>query len=149
MTSCGLNVNACKSFTIAIVNIPGKKKSVVDSNTKFKCEGREKPVMGRDEFKYLRILLTLERTKSVSLDIEFKTSLEKLPRAPLKPKQRLFAIRVMMLPNIYHLFTLYGTALGRLKKIDNMSAVRKWTVCCIMHQMRTFIPVRKREASQF
>ena len=53
---------------------------------------------------------------------------DRLSKVPHKPQQRLFALRVVILPGLYHLLTLGGSTLGRLKKIDVIvrDACRKW-----------------------
>lgn len=59
---------------------------------------------------------------------QLQSALQTLSKAPLKPQQRLFALRVMVLPGLYHLLTLGNTTLSCLKKIDTMVRVtiRKW-----------------------
>lgn len=81
-----------------------------------------------DEWKYLGIPFTPEGRSKSSETEQIKTSLEKLTKAPLKPQRRLFALRVMVLPGLYHLLSLGNTSLSRLNKIDAMvrMAVRKW-----------------------
>lgn len=51
-----------------------------------------------------------------------------MDKAPLKPQQKFFALRIMVLPGSYHLLTLRNTSLSRLKKIDNVvrASVKKW-----------------------
>lgn len=58
---------------------------------------------------------------------KLKEALDKLTKAPLKPQQLLFGLRIVVLPSLYHLLTLGNTMLSRLKKIDGMTcaAVRK------------------------
>ena len=61
-------------------------------------------------------------------DEHLKVALDKLSKAPLKPQQRLFALRVVVLPSLYHLIVMDNTTLSRLKKVDSLvhSAVKKW-----------------------
>ncbi|KAK2577953.1 hypothetical protein KPH14_000752 [Odynerus spinipes] len=129
LAKCGLNINATKSFTIAIRNVPHVKKTVVDCGTTFTCSGQKLPALRRpDEWKYLGVPFTPEGC-SQGIEIEqLNTELSKLSRAPLKPQQRLFALRVMVLPSLYHLLTLGNTTLSRLKKIDRLvrRAVKGW-----------------------
>lgn len=129
LADCGLAVNSAKSFTISIRNIPKKKKSVIDGNTKFIVKDKEIPALKReDEFRYLGIPYTPEGCLITKPDEKYKKILYNLTRAPLKPQQRLFALRVIVLPGLYHLLTLGGTTISGLNKIDALTRkeVRKW-----------------------
>lgn len=57
-----------------------------------------------------------------------KISINKITKAPLKPQQRMFALRTMILPSIYHQLTLDETPIGVLNKIDASirASIRKW-----------------------
>lgn len=134
LSSCGLQINAAKSFTVAIRNVPHMKRSVVDGKTKFTCLARQLPALQReDEWKYLGVPFSPEGRTIVQPEKLLETALTKLTKAPLKPQQRLFGLRVMALPSLYHLLTLGYTTLSRLKKFDTMTrrAVRKWL--CLPH----------------
>ena len=129
LAKCGLAINTGKSFTVAIRSVPHMKKSVVDGRTRFMCAGQELPALKReDEWKYLGVPFTPEgRSRGQETEL-LKTALQKLTSAPLKPQQRMFAVRVMVLPGLYHLLTLGNTTLSRLKRVDTMvrAAVRRW-----------------------
>lgn len=129
LLKCGLSINRGKSFTLCMKNIPNLKKSVIDARQKFVCNGAQLPSLTReDEFKYLGIPFTPEGRTTIRPDIKLKGAINLLTKAPLKPQQRLFALRVVVLPGLYHLLTLGSSTLGRLKKIDVIvrSACRKW-----------------------
>lgn len=129
LQKCGLNINVGKSFTVSIRTISKMKKSAVDGNQRFKCGGRELPALKReDQFTYLGIPFTPDGKLTVRADVRLGKALEKLSRAPLKPQQRLFALRAVVLPGIYHLLTLGDTTLGKLRKVDTMTrtAAKKW-----------------------
>lgn len=129
LSQCGLVVNTNKSFTTAIRNVPHVKKSVVDPNVKFECMGRVIPAMRRqDEWKYLGIPFTPEGRTTTVPEAQLREAIVKLTKAPLKPQQRLFALRVVVLPSLYHALTLGSTDLSRLNKVDTLvrGAVRKW-----------------------
>lgn len=165
LAQCGLTINANKSFTVALRNVPHKKKSVVDSKTTFSCQGRTLPAMKReDEWKYLGVPFTPEGRTIVHPEAQLQVNIDKLTKAPLKPQQRLFALRVMVLPSLYHLLTLGNTNLSRLKKVDTLvrGAIRKWlglpqdVVNAFFHakakdgglsipSMRWLMPLRRRE----
>ncbi|CAK9796554.1 Retrovirus-related Pol polyprotein from type-2 retrotransposable element R2DM [Anthophora plagiata] len=128
LAQCGLAINSQKSFTVAMRNVPHKKKSVIDGKTTFSCQGGSLPAMRReDEWKYLGVPFTPEGRTTVSPEKELQLNIEKLTKAPLKPQQRLFALRVIVLPALYHMLTLGSTNLSRLKKIDTLvrGAIRK------------------------
>lgn len=136
LAKCGLYINATKSFTVALKNVPHMKRSVVDRKQKFTCLGRQLPSLSReDEWKYLGVPFTPEGKSTANPEQQLQEALDKLTRAPLKPQQRLFALRVIVLPGLYHLLTLGGTTLSRLKKVDAMTrtAVRKWL--CLPHDV--------------
>ncbi|CAL7932985.1 unnamed protein product, partial [Xylocopa violacea] len=168
LAQCGLRINAAKSFTVAIKNIPHVKKTIVDGKQKFRCAGQELPSLKReDEWKYLGVPFTPEGRSLGQEIVQLRSALAKLTKAPLKPQQRLFALRVMVLPSLYHLLTLGNTTLSKLKKIDSMvrGAVRKWlglshdVVNAYIHanakdgglsipSMRWLMPLRRRERLQ-
>ncbi|CAL7932961.1 unnamed protein product [Xylocopa violacea] len=107
LAQCGLFINASKSFTVALRNVPHVKKSVVDGKTQFKCRGHKLPSLRReDEWKYLGVPFTPEGRSMTQPEVKLKEAIDKLTRAPLKPQQRLFALRIIVLPGLYHLLTL-------------------------------------------
>lgn len=129
LAQCGLTINTQKSFTVAVRNVPHLKKTVIDGRTKFNCRGFTLPALRReDEWKYLGVPFTPEGRTVAQPEVELLQTVNKLTKAALKPQQRLFALRVMVLPGLYHLLTLGNTNLSRLKKIDKVvrGAVRKW-----------------------
>lgn len=126
---CGLMINVNKSFTVAVRNVPHVKKTVVDSAIRFQCLGRAMPALRRqDEWRYLGVPFTPEGRTIAKPEEQISVALDKLTKAPLKPQQRMFALRVMVLPSLYHILTLGATNLSRLKKIDTLvrRAVRRW-----------------------
>lgn len=129
LAKCGLLINATKSFTVALRTVPHMKKSVVDGKAQFLCLGQKLPALKREsEWKYLGVPFTPEGRTLTKPEEQLQGALDKLTKAPLKPQQRLFALRVMVLPGLYHLLTLGSTTLSRLKKIDALTraAARKW-----------------------
>ncbi|CAL7932866.1 unnamed protein product [Xylocopa violacea] len=129
LAQCGLVINTGKSFTVAIRNVPHIKKSVVDSKVRFQCAGALLPAMRReDEWKYLGVPFTPEGRVTCNPEQQLQEAIAILSKAALKPQQRLFALRVMVLPSLYHVLTLGSTNLSRLKRVDNLvrGAARKW-----------------------
>lgn len=136
LTDCGLRINSTKSFTVAIRNVPHVKKSVIDGKAQFLCLGNKLPALRReDEWRYLGVPFTPEGQALVKPEKELTQAIEQLSKAPLKPQQRMFALRVMVLPGLYHQLTLGNITLSRLKKVDNITraAVRRW--CRIPHDV--------------
>lgn len=129
LQKCGLRVNVLKCSTVAIRNVPKEKKSVVDAGTQFTCNGFPIPALRRtDEWKYLGVPFTAEgRLLSNPLG-KLRNDLDKLSAAPLKPQQRLFALRTAVLPGLYHLLVLGLTNISLLNKLDILvrTALRKW-----------------------
>lgn len=129
LQQCGLSVNASKCFTVALRNVPKEKKSVVDAKRVFRCLGRPIPALKRaDEWKYLGVPFTPEgRLMGRPLD-KLKEDLSVVAAAPLKPQQRLYALRTVILPSLYHQLVLGRTNVSLLNKLDTVmrSSVRKW-----------------------
>ena len=64
-------------------------------------------------------------------DLALKTKLvpllDRLTKAPLKPQQRLFALKVFLLPKIYHHMVLERVTIRSLNEIDTVREfVRQW-----------------------
>lgn len=60
--------------------------------------------------------------------VEHRTLMERLTKAPLKPQQRMHALRAFVLSSLLHRVTLDNVNLGALRKVDVGSRryVRKW-----------------------
>lgn len=136
LEKCSLKINTNKSHTIAIKNVPHDKRSVVDEKTTFNCLGRSLVALKRtDEWRYLGVKFSPSGTVRVNLKERLLEQLEKLTRAPLKPQQRLFGLRVTLLPSFYHLLMLGDTRLSQLKDCDKAvrNYVRRWA--CLPHDV--------------
>lgn len=130
LEKCGLYINANKCFTISIEGLGQTKKSVVNTQKRFTCLGRQLPVLGRAEtWKYLGEYFTATGCVSIDPLKRLKDHIQVLTKAPLKPQQRIFALKNVVIPGVYHLLTLGKVTMGTLKKADKISreAVRKWT----------------------
>lgn len=129
LESCGLMVNASKCMTVALRNVPHEKKTVVDKETVFLCGKRLLPSLKRtDEWKYLGIPFTPEGRAQGKAKEKLLASIEKLTKAPLKPQQRVYALRTMVIPGLYHQLELGNTTISVLRKCDTIlrQAVRRW-----------------------
>lgn len=129
LRECGLNVNATKCFTVALKTVAGRKKTVIDAGVSFSCSGTKIPALKRtDDWKYLGVPFTPEgRLMSDPLD-RLKRDINTLSRAPLKPQQRLFTLRTVVIPSLYHLLVLGSTNISKLNKLDVLvrRTCRKW-----------------------
>ena len=114
--TCGL-LNTSKCHTVLIVGNGGLRKTVVDANRIFHIKGKPLRALSReDSWKYLGIEFSPEERRPVRLNNQLSPLLERLTKAPLKPQQRIFALKAGALPNVY-----YHMALGRI----NISDIRK------------------------
>lgn len=127
--SCGLQVNASKCMTVSLRNVPHEKRTVVDRETVFLCRDRVLPALKRsDEWKYLGIPFTPEGRVRLDISGELRVAIQKLTKAPLKPQQRLFGLRTMVLPSVFHQAELGNVNISVLRKCDRLirTTVRKW-----------------------
>ncbi|CAL7932882.1 unnamed protein product [Xylocopa violacea] len=125
----GLFINSGKSFTVALKSVPHMKKAVIDTTATFTVKGHELKALKRtDQWTYLGIPFTPEGRLSINPSAKLLKDLERLTRAPLKPQQRTFILRVYVIPGLYHLLSLGNINLGVLVKIDRVirSVARKW-----------------------
>lgn len=129
LETCGMSINAAKSLTISVRANPHLKKTAVDVSSVFLCQGQRLPSLRRtDEWRYLGVRFTPEgRTKCRPTEI-LSPLLGSLSRAPLKPQQRLYALRTVVIPKLYHQLALGAVMIGVLNKADKIirAAVRKW-----------------------
>lgn len=128
LKSCGLRLNSAKCRSISIKGQPKQKRSVIVQN-EFKINGVTMPALKRtEEWKYLGVTFTADGRTKVDLKDELSQKLDLLTRAPLKPQQRLFALRTVLIPQLYHVLTLGNVMIGCLNGIDRTvrSYLRKW-----------------------
>ena len=126
---CGLDVNANKCCSIAIKNIPQKKKVSIDKSCTFQINGRTIPALTReDEWKYLGVPFTPEGRISTNVRNLLKEKVEKLSKAPFKPQQRLFILNVSIIPSIMYQLITGNIKIGLLRTLDRdiRATVRSW-----------------------
>lgn len=129
LAEAGLQINAGKSFSLAIKSVPHVKKSVIDASVTFHVGEQGLPALKRtDQWTYLGVPFTPEGRLSVNPATKLMKDIETLSKAPFKPQQRLFILRVYIIPALYHLLALGSVKLGVLTKIDRTirAAARKW-----------------------
>lgn len=129
MSTCGLAVNTTKSMTVSIRTVPGEKKTIVDANTTFTCAGRRLKALTREnEWRYLGVPFSAMGYRIADVTAALDKAIQSLTKAPLKPQQRLYALRTMVVPSTYHSMVLGRSTMSILKKADKVirAAVRKW-----------------------
>ena len=126
---CGLSINIEKSHTLSLVGNGHSKKTVVDASRKFYINGRALRALGpSDEWEYLGVTFAPSGRKKSLLSGKVIPLLDKLTHAPLKPQQRLFALKVFVLPKCYHVMALGRVNVGELNRVDKnvRAALRRW-----------------------
>lgn len=99
--------------------ISQEKKSVTDAKCTFKCDVHTLPAVTRSTgWTYLGIPFAPEGRHRSDLLNRLRDNVERLQRAPLKPQQKIFALRVCLLPGLCHTFTLGVVNIGLLRKLD-------------------------------
>lgn len=124
----GLKINSAKSVSIGIKAIGKTKKTMIDSKP-FLIDGREVPALKRtDTWRYLGVEFSPEGRTLFRAAETITPLLEKLTSAPLKPQQRMFALRTVLIPRLYHQTTLGRIHLNCLKKLDKIVRryIRTW-----------------------
>ena len=123
-----MSVNTGKSFSVSIGTVHRQKKTTFDPGT-FLLGGQKFVAKQRTEqWKYLGVLFTPERRMRFEPTTTISNALLSISKAPLKPQQMLFALRIYLLPGLYHAASLGAVQVGTLKKCDLIlrSTVRRW-----------------------
>lgn len=131
LEECGMCVNVEKSMTVAIRAAPHLKKTAVEATITFACnEKRLRALTRTHEWRYLGVTFTAEGRAQCHPVRAIKPYLDALTTAPLKPQQRMYALRTVVIPKLYHQLALGAVKLGALNKADKLvrAAVRKWLV---------------------
>ena len=83
---------------------------MVDARATFTIQGQPVRALSREEtWVYLGIEFSAEGRLSRTLASQLSPLLQRLTKAPLKPQQRIYALKTTALPKIY-----YHMALGRI-----------------------------------
>ena len=92
--TCDLLLNTSKCHTISIVGNGGLRKTVIDANRIIRIKGQPLRALSReDSWNYLGIEFSPEGRRPVRLNNQLSPLLEWLTKAPLKPQQRIFALK--------------------------------------------------------
>lgn len=129
LRSCGLVANPAKCASVAVISVPKSKKTIIDSSCRFKVCNKTIPSLQRtDIFTYLGTAFTADGVKPPSgLEI-LEKKIESLSSAPLKPQQRLWALRTVVIPSTMYSLVHCRVKYGFLRSLDKIlrKAVRKW-----------------------
>lgn len=128
LSQSGLSLNPAKCRTISLRGQPKFKNTVLEHG-EFRVGGVVIPSLSReDTFEYLGVPFTATGRSVANMVDEVRLMTERLSKAPLRPQQRLHALRVFVIPRIMHRATLSRVHLGVLRKIDirTRRAVRGW-----------------------
>ena len=109
---CGMSVSTGKFFSVSIGTVPRQKKTTVDPGT-FLLGGQKFVAKQRTEiWKYLGDLFTPEGRMRFEPTTTTSNALLRISKAPLKPQQRLFALRIYLQPGLYHAASLGAIQVG-------------------------------------
>ena len=129
LAKSGLFMNAGKCATLSIVAQRAKKSWFCKATSSFRLGGALISALKVQEtYKYLGLQVSASGV-SPQVEAKLKDRLKELTRAPLKPQQRLWILRVKVIPALYHQLVLADPTKGYLKFLDRTirSAVRQWT----------------------
>ncbi|GBL95535.1 Retrovirus-related Pol polyprotein from type-2 retrotransposable element R2DM [Araneus ventricosus] len=120
LAGCNLKVNLGKSFTISIVADGPNKKTKVDGTPRFKVgPSFLRPLSINEQFKYLGVKFSAQGLLVADCAPALNKYLSNLTSAPLKPQQRLYILRTILLPKLFHLLVLSNVRAGHLVKLDS------------------------------
>ena len=123
LSEVGLLPNAKKSATLAITVDGRKQRWYCDSAAFLLLNGHKVPSMNIfDAYRYLGTAAGI-RVDPPNVNQRLQVGLDELTSAPLKPQQRLFILRVHLLPSLYHQLVLDQVTASTVKWLDR--AVRK------------------------
>lgn len=117
-----------KSASLHLVVDRKRKAWYVDARQRLSLYEKDVPAMGAsDAYKYLGIRVHAKGSKLDAYE-KLESMLSELTSAPLKPQQRLFLLRVNVLPKFQHQLVLGSPSNGYLKSLDKLvrKAVRSW-----------------------
>jgi len=124
----GLAFNAQKCSVLSIVPAGKQKKFKIQVAPTFRLrDGSFLPQLSTTaEWRYLGVNFQPSGPRSLRGDLT--GLLDNLTRAPLKPQQRLKALRCFLVPRFYHGLVLGRANIGRLRALDLQvrAAVRRW-----------------------
>ncbi|KAL7294948.1 hypothetical protein TKK_0011659 [Trichogramma kaykai] len=129
LAECGLRVNSSKCHSLTIRGLGQAKKTVVDAGQRYCVNGQQiRALTSEDTWTYLGIVFSAQGRRKFDSASKISLLLERLTKAPLKPQQRLYALKCYALPRVYHAMSLGNTTISDLTRVDVMTRafVRQW-----------------------
>ena len=116
----GLSVNTKKSLSLRTLPIRGKNSMKTISETHRFFKGSPLPSADYDQMmRYLGVQLNPLGEVYIPLDL-WTTWFERLRRAPLKPAQKIWSIRSVLVPRMLHQLRLADSSIWKLKIINKL-----------------------------
>ncbi|CAB0043079.1 unnamed protein product [Trichogramma brassicae] len=129
LAECGLRVNSSKCHSLTIRGLGQAKKTVVSAQQHYCVNGQQiRALTSEDTWTYLGIVFSAQGRRKFDSASKISLLLERLAKAPLKPQQRLYALKCYALPRTYHAMSLGNTTISDLNRVDIMTRafVRQW-----------------------
>ena len=109
-------LNNTKSHTVAISGESNRRKTVVDARATYTIQSQPVRALSREEtWVYLA-----EGRRSRPLASQLSPLLQRLTKAPLKPQQRIYALKTTALPKIYYHMALGRITISELQRVNKM-----------------------------
>lgn len=127
LKACGLSINVEKSFAFCLRRECKGTRVQVCSNA-LEVNGKPVQMKGKtDIWTYLGVNFTCEGINQRHAK-GLRSWLERLTSAPLKPQQRLYAARTVIIPKLYYDLSMNRVVSGRLVSLDKTvrQFVRGW-----------------------
>ena len=125
---CGLELNSAKCVSLSLC-LTKKDRTIYYSTAPFVlANGEQIPRLNlMTGYKYLGIMFSASWNRSQAFE-KLQAGLDNLTRAPLKPQQRLFLLRVFLIPKLIHGLVFTNMTMKGLKGLDLMvrEACRNW-----------------------
>ena len=125
----GLTPNAAKSSSLRIDVLGRKRMWVCNPDPYLTLDGNTVPAIDiAGAYKYLGIPTGLGRKVGSVATCKLDYQIGQLSKAPLKPEQRIYFLRVHVIPGLYHELVLGRYTMGLLVSLDRKvrAAVRRW-----------------------
>ena len=126
MGKMGFKMNSKKCETLSVVVNKKKRFTAISENSFIKIDGADVPAMKvGDVYKYLGLRIGASGFRIQDLTIDLLRKLDLLSTANLKPQQRLYALRIVVIPGLTHQLVLSGCWKKVLRNLD--ITIRRYT----------------------
>ena len=131
MREVGLSPNPAKSASLRIAVTGKARKWFCPAESFLSLDGSPVPTIDiAGSYRYLGIRAGAGPSAKIGSEVtrKLEEGIRQLSKAPLKPQQRLFILRVHLLPSLYHELVLSSYYKKLLQYLDRRSreAVRRW-----------------------